>query len=167
MKLRMILVGTVATAAVAAPAASAQTQPIDGSTVVGGSVPSMLELILTQPATATFSSFAKPKVYSTSFNAMATATDDMTFLSLADGDATSGSKLGYFTSGSKKLADPLTASVKGAFLPLDTTVDPQLFKWGDAITRQPATIKLRQKVTGKQKATFRKVLLVTLSSETP
>jgi hypothetical protein len=167
MKLRTILVTTVAMTAAAAPAASAQTQPVDDSTNVGGTVPSMLELVLTQPATATFSTFTKAKTYSTSFNAQVTATDNTTFLSLADGDATSGSKLGHFVSGGKALPSPLTASVKGAFLPLDTTLDPQLTKWTDAVTRAPATVKLRQKVTGKSKGTFHKVLLVTASTETP
>jgi hypothetical protein len=167
MKLRIILAATVATTALAAPAASAQTQPIDGSTVVGGTVPSMLELVLTQPPTATFSTFTKAKTYTTSFNAAVTATDDTTFLSLADGDATSGSKLGHFVSGKKALPSPLTASVKGAFQPLDTTLDPQLAHWTDAVTRGAATVKLRQKVTGKSKGPYHKVLLVTLSSETP
>lgn len=167
MKLRTILAATVATTAVAAPVASAQTQPVEGGTKVGGTVPSMLELSLTQPPTATFSAFTKAKTYSTSFTAGVTSTDDTAFLSLADGDATSGSKLGHFVSKGKALPSPLQASVKGAFLPLDTTLDPQLTKWTDAVTHSPATVKLRQKVTGKSKGTFHKVLLVTLSTETP
>jgi hypothetical protein len=167
MKLRLILASTAALAAVAAPTAAAQTQPVEGGTVIGGSVPSMLELVLTQPATATFSTFTKAKTYSTSFNAQVTATDNTTFLTLADGDSVSGSKLGHLAAGSKALPDPLKASVKGAFLPLDSTIDPQLAKWTDAVTRAPAIVKLQQKVTGKPKGTFHKVLLVTLSTETP
>ncbi len=167
MKLRIILAGTVALAAITAPTASAQTQPVEGGTVVGGTVPSILELVLTQPATAMFSTFTKAKTYSMSFNAQVTATDNTTFLTLADGSRASGKKLGHLASGAKTLPNPLEASVKGAFQKLDTTLDPQLAKWTDAVTRAPAKVKLRQKVTRKPKGSYRGVVLVTLSTETP
>jgi hypothetical protein len=167
MKLRTIL-AAAAIAALAAPtAAVAQTPPVDGGTNVGGVAPSFLELILTQPAKG-FAAFSKSKSYEMSFDASATATDSPTLLSIADGDATSGSKLGHISVGSKRLPSPLEATVgKAAFQPLDGSVDPLLNKWSDVMTRSKATVKLRQKVTGKATGTYRKLVLVTLSTETP
>jgi hypothetical protein len=170
MKLRTILAGTVL-AALAAPAAMAQTppDPVSGGTNVGGSVNSFLELILTQPAKG-FAAFSKTKTYEMSFNATAISTDSPTLLTLADGDATSGSKLGHISVGSKRLPEPLQAAVgKTAFQPLDDSVDPLLTKWTDVTGRTNGlvTIKVRQKVKGKFTGTYRKVLLPTLSTETP
>jgi len=168
MKLRTILAGT-ALAALAAPAAMAQTppDPVSGGTNVGGSVNSFLELILAQPVKG-FAAFSKTKSYEMSFNATAISTDSPTLLTLADGDATSGSKLGHISVGTKRLPSPLEATVgKAAFQPLDGSVDPLLTKWSDVMTRSKATVKLRQKVKGKATGTYRKLVLVTLSTETP
>ena len=167
MKLRTILAATVIGALAAPGAAMAQTPPVSGGTDIGGSVPSFLELILTQPAKG-FAAFSKAKSYEMSFDAQITATDPGTLLSLADGDATSGSKLGHLSVGSKRLPSPLEAAVgKSAFQPLDGSVDPLLTKLSDAATRSKTTVKLRQKVTGKATGTYRKLVLVTLSTETP
>jgi hypothetical protein len=168
MKLRTILAGT-ALAVLAAPAAWAQSppDPISGGTNVGGSVPSFLELILAQPAKG-FAAFSKTKSYETSFDAQVTATDAPTLLTLADGDATSGSNLGHISVGAKRLPAALEAAVgKTAFQSLDSAVDPLLAKWTESATRLKTTVKLRQKVTGKATGDYRKVLLVTLSTETP
>ena len=103
MKLRTILAAS-ALAVVAAPAAAwAQTPPIEGGTEVGGFVPSSLELILTQPK-ANLATFSRARTYTTSFDAMVTATEDTTLLTLADGDATSGSKLGHMTSAASPIS---------------------------------------------------------------
>ena len=167
MKLRTILAATVIGALAAPGAAMAQTPPVSGGTDIGGSVPSFLELILTQPAKG-FAAFSKAKSYEMSFDAQITATDPGTLLSLADGDATSGSKLGHLSVGSKRLPSPLEAAVgKSAFQPLDGSVDPLLTKLSDAATRSKTTVKLRQKVTGKATGTYYKLVLVTLSTETP
>jgi hypothetical protein len=168
MKLRTILAAT-ALSAVAVPAtALAQTpDPVNGGTQIGGSAPSFLELIITQPKTA-FTTFTKAKTYSASFGVSATLTDDNAFLSLADGEVASGSKLGHLTSGSKRLPLALEARVgKGAYQKLDSTVDPQLTKWSGPLTRSAATVNLRQLVKSKTSGSFRKVVLVTLSTETP
>jgi hypothetical protein len=167
MKLRTILAAS-AVAALAAPAAAmAQTPPVGGGTEVGGTVPSFLELIIAQPAKG-FATFSKSKSYEMSFDASATATDSPTQLSIADGDATSGSKLGHISVGSKRLPSPLEARVgKAAFQPLDGSVDPLLNRWTEQATRAKATVKLRQKVKGKATGTYRKLVLVTLSTETP
>ena len=167
MKLRTIVAGTALAALVAAPAAMAQTPPVDGGTEVGGTVPSFLELILTQPSKG-FASFSKTKSYEMSFNAHVTTTDAPTLLTLADGDATSGSKLGHISVGTKRLPSPLEARMgKAAFQGLDSSVDPLLTRWTEQVTRRQATVKLRQKVKGKATGNYRKVVLVTLSTETP
>jgi hypothetical protein len=166
---RRYLVGGVLTLAlltVAVPMARAQTEPVEGGTPVGGDVSSTLELILTQPSG--FSTFKKSGTFSLSFNALAIGTEATTQLSLADGDATSGSRLGHLASGSKRLPDPLQARVgNAAFQPLDESIDPLLTRWTRPVTREPAKITLRQQVKGKPSGTYHKTLLVTLSSETP
>jgi hypothetical protein len=166
MKLSTILAAT-ALSALAAPAALAQTPPISGGTEVGGSVPSFLELGISQPS-ATLASFKKAKTYASSFNVAVTTTDDGTQLSLADGDVTSGKKMGHLASGKKRLPLPLEARAgKSAFQPLNQTVDPLLQTWNDVASRSQATVNLRQKVKSKASGSFRKVLLVTLSTDTP
>ena len=167
MKLRTILAASAVAALVAPAAAVAQTPPVEGGTNVGGVAPSFLELIVNQPAKG-FAAFSKTRSYEMTFDAQATATDAPTLLSLADGDATSGSKLGHISVGSKRLPSPLEATVgKSAFQPLDGSVDPLLAKWSDVMTRAKATVKLRQKVKGKAKGSYRKLVLLTLSTETP
>jgi hypothetical protein len=167
MKLSTILAVT-ALSAVSAPAALAQTPPpISGGTEIGGSVPSFLELIISQPS-ATLASFSKAKTYSSSFQVQVTATDEGTLLSLADGDVATGKKMGHLASGKKSLPLPLEARAgKGAFQPLNQTVDPLLTRWSDAATRSKATVNLRQKVKGKASGSYRKVLLVTAMPDTP
>jgi hypothetical protein len=161
---RTILLGA-AMALAAAPAAASAQSPVDGGTEVGGSVPSYLELILGKPGTA-FTTFPRVRTYSTSFEAVVTATDSPTVLTLADGDATSGAKLGHLSSGARRLPLPLEASVgRAAFQGLDA--DPLLARWNDAITRKPVTVKLRQKVRSRAAGAYHKVILVTASSQTP
>jgi hypothetical protein len=168
MKLRTILAASAIAALAAPSAASAQNPPpVNGGTEIGGSVNSFLELILTQPAKG-FASFKKTKSYEMSFEATATASDTTTLLSIADGDAASGSKRGHISVGKKRLPSPLEARVgKSAFQPLDDSVDPLLNRWSDAMARDKVSVKLRQKVKGKATGTYHKLVLVTLSTETP
>ena len=46
-------------------------------------------------------------------------------------------------------------------------MDPLLTKLSDAGTRSKTTVKLRQKVKGKATGNYHKLVLVTLSTETP
>src|SRR5215218_1634974 len=101
MKLRIILAATALSAVAVPGTAMAQTDPISGGTVIGGLAPSFLELILTQPATASLTTFTKAKTYSANFNVGATTTDETAVLTIADGELASGSKIGHLTSGSK------------------------------------------------------------------
>jgi hypothetical protein len=166
MKLRTIVAAT-ALGAVAAPAAQAQTPPVGGGVGVGGTAPSFLELIISQPSKS-FSSFRRARTYEMTFNAQVTATDAPTLLTLADGEVTRGSKLGHLTSGRKRLPLPLEARVgRSAFQPLDQSVDPLLTRWTDAMARQTTAVNLRQKVRARASGSYRKVLLVTLSTDTP
>jgi hypothetical protein len=99
---------------------------------------------------------------------MVTATDKPTPLTLADGDVTSGSRLGRMTSGSHRLPLPLQATIgRSAFQSLDASIDPLLATYGDAVTRQAATVKLRQRVPRRAPGTYHKIVLVTASSQTP
>src|SRR3954471_10080432 len=109
MKLRTII-ATTAIAALAAPAALAQTPPISGGTEIGGSVPSFLELIVSQPSSG-LTKFPKKKTYSSAFDVQVTTTDNAAVLSLADGDVTTGKKMGRMSSGAKSLPLPLEARV--------------------------------------------------------
>jgi hypothetical protein len=168
MKVAKILLGAALAAAVAPTAtARAQTPPVDGGTGIVGLVPSYLELILGTP-TSSFASFGKARTYTSSFEAMVTATDKPTLLTLADGDATSGSRLGRLMSGSHAMPQPLEATVgKAAFQGLDASIDPLLATYKSAVSRQATTVRLRQKVRGKATGTYHKIILVTLSSQTP
>jgi hypothetical protein len=166
MQLRTFIITTSAVAALVAPAA-AQAQTTDGDTGVGGDVHSSMELSLTQPAKG-FAAFARAKSYEMSIDAWVTATDAPSSLSIADGDVISGSKAGHLTIGSKRLSSPLEAAVgKAAFLPLGSSVDPLLTRWSTITGRAKATVRLRQRVSAKSTGTYRKLVLVTLSTETP
>jgi len=167
MKLRTILAATALGAAAVPAVAGAQTEPISGGTQIGGVTPSFMELILTQPAT-TFKTFSKVKTYSAKVDASVILTDDVANLSIADGEVARGSKLGHLTSGSKKLPLALEARVgRSAFQPLDSSVDPFLAKVSGPANRTKSTINLRQRVKSKASGSYRKIVLVTLSTETP
>jgi hypothetical protein len=150
--------------AVGAPVAAAQT---DGSGQVISVVPSTLELVLGQPK-STFATFPSAKTYTTSFNVAVTSTNERAQLSIADAEVTTGSKMGRLASGAKLLPAPLEARVgKTAFAPLDTAVEAQLTRWTSIQANDEARVDLRQKVEKKTSGSYRKVLLVTLSTDTP
>jgi hypothetical protein len=93
------------------------------STGVGGDVNSQMTLSLDQPAKG-FAAFRKARSYTTTLQARVTATDGPMLLSIADGDATHGSKRGHLRVGSKRLKAPLEAKVgSAAFQPLDASVE--------------------------------------------
>jgi hypothetical protein len=156
---------TLAVLALAAVPAQAQTPPVEDGTDVGGHVDGSLELIL--PQTSGLASFKRAGTFTFSFSVMTTTTETSAALDVVDGDATSGSKLGHMTAGSKSLPDPLEVKVvKGAFQPLDEALEP--FTLAGPVSRKTSKITLRQKVRSKPKGgAYRKFVLVTASSETP
>ena len=155
---------TLALLALVAIPAKAQTPPVDDGTNVGGDVSSSLELIL--PQANGFASFKRAGTFTFSFNVMLTTTESRGQLDIVDGEASSGSKLGHMSSGSKRLPDPLEARIgKAAFQPLDESLDP--FNLSGPFTRKTAKVTLRQKVRSKPSGTYRKPILITASSETP
>jgi hypothetical protein len=162
---RRIVMSVIAAGLVAAPQAMAQT---GGNGTVGGDVgPLAYELIVSQPKSA-FSTFRSAKTYKTSFDVAVTTTETRAFLSLADGDVPSGKKLGRLASGSKLLPLPLEARVGSSpFTPLNSTVSEPLTRWTTPLARTKATVSLRQEVERKTSGSYRKVLLVTLSADTP
>jgi hypothetical protein len=150
-----------ALAALAVPASASAQVP------VGGDVHNSIELILTPP-TKQFATFARARSYEMSFETQVVGTVAPLRLSVADGDVVSGSARGRISVGSKRLRDPLEVRVgRSAFQPLDSPVDPLLARWSEVVSRAPATVKLRQKVTGRTRGTYRKLILVTLSTDVP
>lgn len=155
---------TLAIAALAAAPAMADTPPIEGGTNVGGEAPSVVELIL--PKASGFSRFKRAGTFTFSFKVMMTTTEARGQLDIVDGEASRGSKLGRMSAGSKRLRDPLEARIgKTAFQPLDESLDP--FNLSGPFTRKITRVTLRQKVRSKPSGTYRKLILVTASSETP
>src|SRR4051794_40304030 len=112
---------TLAILALAAAPAKAQTQPVEDGTNVGGQVDGSIELIL--PQASGFASFKRAGSFTFSFSVMTTTTETKAQLSVIDGEATSGSKLGHMSAGAKRLPDPLEARVGNeAFQPLDESL---------------------------------------------
>lgn len=150
--------------AVSAPGAAAQT---DGDSGVIATVPGYYELILSSPKSS-LSTFSKARTYSTSFTVTATTTETAANLSVADGDVASGSKRGRLANGSKLLPLPLEARVgKTAFAPLNLPVDTPLTRLGGPFSNKKTTVNLRQEIETKTSGRYGKLLLVTLSTDTP
>ena len=136
-------------------------------TTLGGNVPSFTELVLPKAKTV-LQTFPRAKTYTASFQVAATTTEPSLQLSVADGDVPSGSKRGRLASGSKLLPLPLEARVgRTAFAPLNLAVDTPLSRFTGPLTRGKATVNLRQSVEKKAAGRYRKLVLVTVSLDTP
>jgi hypothetical protein len=159
-----VAIASIGAAAVMAAPAAAQT---DGQTGPTGVVLSQYELSVSQPK-ASLMKFSKAKTYATSFSVAVTTTEPDAHLSLADGDVTSGAKRGRLASGSKLLEEPLEARVgRSAFAPLDLAVDTPLAKLAGPSSNQRTTVHVRQRVETKATGRYGKLLLTTLSTDTP
>jgi hypothetical protein len=156
---------TLALLALTAVPAQAQTPPVNDGTNVGGDVTSSLELVL--PQANGLASLKRAGTFTFSFNVLLTTTEPgRAQLDIVDGDASSGSKLGHMSAGSKRLPDALEAKIgKSAFQPLDESLDP--FSLSGPVTRKATKVTLRQKVRSKPSGTYGKLVLVTASAETP
>jgi len=153
---------TVVAILAAAPSVAAAQE-----TTLGGTVPSFTELVLPKAKTA-LQTFPTAKTYTSSFQVAVTTTEPALQLSLADGDVSSGSKRGRLASGSKLLPLPVQARVgRTAFAPLNLAVDTPLSRFTGPLSRGKATVNLRQTVEKKAAGRYRKLVLVTVSLDTP
>jgi hypothetical protein len=142
--------------------------PAAAQTDVGGTVPSMLELRLDDPSG--FASFpAGPGEHDLTVHARITSTANRTIVRVADGDITSGRRLGRLASGAGPLDEPLEARVgSDPFQPLNAEIDPILAEFGP-VANERVTIRLRQRINAgeRPRGTYEKTLLITLSSTAP
>jgi hypothetical protein len=150
-----------------APAAFAE-----GGTPVGGTVESTLALSLGEPSPfARVRAGHRRSVYDAAIAVEVTATDTPVRLSLADGEAISGARRGHLVRGHSILAIALRAAAgRGSFHSLDASVDPVLEQWGEPVSLEGATIRLRQAVGGAHQPPtggYHKLLLVTVTAAGP
>ena len=135
---------------------------------VGGSVPSMMSLQLDDPSG--FESFpAGPGEHDLAVRARITSTGRRALVSVADGDVTSGRRLGRMASSASVLDEPLEARVgSDPFQPLNAAIDPILAEFGP-VSNKRVTIRLRQRIDAgeRPRGTYSKTLLITLSSTAP
>ncbi|HEV7936457.1 MAG TPA: hypothetical protein VGP18_00340 [Solirubrobacteraceae bacterium] len=161
-----LLVATLA-ALGGAPAVLAET-----GTPVGGTVESTLALSLGEPSLfASVHAGHKHSVYDATIPVEVTATDAPVSLSLADGEAISGTRRGHLVRGHSIVAIALQAAVgRGRFRSLDASVDPVLEQWSEPVSLEGATIRLRQAVRGTHQPPiggYHKLLLVTVTAAGP
>jgi hypothetical protein len=159
----------VATAGAAFACLLLAAAPAAAQTDVGGTVPSMLELAIDDPSGfATFP--AGPGEHELVIPARITSTASRALVTVADGDLTSGRRLGHLASSASVLDQPLEARVgSDPFQPLDSTIDPLLAEFGRPVSNERTTIRLRQRIEAgeRPRGTYTKTLLITLSSTAP
>jgi hypothetical protein len=161
----------LAAVAVMATLAGANVARAEGPTV-GGTVESTLALSLGEP-----SPFTRVRaghglsVYDATIAVEVTATDEPTRLSVADGEAIAGRRRGRLVRGTSVLAVALRAAAgHGSYRSLDASVDPVLEEWGEPVSLEAATIRLRQTVRGAHQSPiggYHKLLLVTVTAAGP
>jgi hypothetical protein len=167
-----------AQAAVAACALAAATAAPAEAPVVGGSVPSVLTLSLSQPSgfspapetSAQRRGNRSSRLYTTAIEVAVTATETPTRLSIADGEATGGRRRGRLVRGAAALSPALQAAAgPGAYRSLDRGVDPQLAQWSQPLTEQTATVRVRQAYRGSAGGLrrYHKLLLITVTAGGP
>jgi hypothetical protein len=159
-------------AAVVAALASATAVHAEEGTSIGGTVESTLGLSVGEPSAFThFAAARRGRVFTAFIPIEVTATEGPTWLSVADGEAFAGRRRGRLVKGTSTLAIPLRAAAgNGPYRSLDATVDPVLEEWGEPVSLEAATIRLRQTVRGRAPRTlhgFHKLLLVTITAAGP
>jgi hypothetical protein len=141
-------------------------------TSIGGTVESTLGLSLGEPTPFTrVRAGHRQSVYDATIAVEVTATEEPTRLSIADGEAFAGRRRGRLVGRSSTLAIPLLAAAgNGPYRSLDATVDPVLEQWGEPVSLEAATIRLRQTVRGAHQPPiggYHKLLLVTVTAAGP
>ncbi len=162
---------TLAVAVLTASLLLAALGRAQGSPVPGGSVPSTLSLSLGQPSPfqRVGAAGSGSDVYISVIHAEVTATDTPVRLSLVDGEATHGPRLGHLAAGSSVLSPALRAQAGGgAYLPLDASIPPELKSWGQPVAATATKIRLRQEAPNvRVLRNHHKLLLVTLTAGGP
>ncbi len=162
----LILAVVVLTATLVFAALSrAQTSPVPG-----GTVPSTLSLSLGEPSPfQRVGTAGHGNVYVSVIRAEVTATDTPVRLSLVDGEATHGPRVGHLAAGSSVLSPALRAQAGGgAYRPLDAAVPPELKSWGQPLVATPTKIGVRQEAPNAGVLrNHHKLLLVTLTAGGP
>jgi hypothetical protein len=142
--------------------------PAAAQTDIGGTVPSMLELAIDDPSGfATFP--AGPGEHELVIPTRITSSASRALVTVADGDLTSGRRLGHLASSASVLDQPLEARVgSDPFQPLDVSIDPVLAEFGP-VARERVRVRLRQRIEAgeRPRGTYTKTLLITLSSTAP
>jgi hypothetical protein len=142
-----------------------------GGLEVGGSVPSLLGLSLTQPiGLGEFANSTRVHVSTTTFLAAVTATDPAAQLSVSMAGAPSGPRRGHLASGSSVLPLPLELAVgSGPFESLGVPGVSLLERWNSPIADQKTVIALRQRTDGPLAVSgpYRAVLVITASTQVP
>ena len=137
-------------------------------TDVGGTVPSFLKLAVED--VSGFASFpAGAGEYEVDVRTRVTATDPRARLTVADGDAADGRRLGHLSSAASVLSEPLEARAGGVFASLDATVEPLLEVWSRPVANELAIVHLRQRIGPRERprGTYTKTIYVTLSPDAP
>jgi hypothetical protein len=165
---RALAVCTAAAFALAAAVAAHAEGP-----EVGGSVPSVLSLSLSQPSGFTAAGGGRKgprgRLYVATIGLSVTSTEMPTQLSITDGEALRGGR-GRLLKGNRSLSPPLEAAAgHGPYHSLDSGVDLQLRQWSEPIANQTASIHLRQAYRGSADSLsrFHKLLLVTVTAGGP
>jgi len=159
-------------AALVVALASATAAHAEEGTSIGGTVESTLGLSVGEPSAFTRSGASpRGRVFTAFIPIEVTATEGPTWLSIADGEAFAGRHRGRLVRGASTLAIPLRAAAgNGPYRSLDATVDPELEGWGQPVSLEAATIRLRQTVRGRAPRTlsgYHKLLLVTITAAGP
>jgi hypothetical protein len=140
---------------------------------VGGSVPSVLSLSLSQPsgfAAARGGRGPHGRLYVATIGLSVTSTEMPTRLSISDGEALGGARRGHLLRGERSLSPALEAAAgHGPYRSLDSRVDPQLRQWSEPISSQATSVHLRQAYRGSAHSLlrFHKLLLVTVTAGGP
>jgi hypothetical protein len=156
-----LLVPTACVAAIAAVPAGAALQ-------LGGSVPQLIAVAIGAPTS--FKHVPGGDVYELEVPVRVTSTVRAARLSVADGENFQGRARGRLRDGSRVASAPLTVAT-GNQPPqaLSAPTDPVLETWTRAVTLAPAPVAIRQALPGGMStaANFHKMVLITISSDTP
>jgi hypothetical protein len=157
----------LAAAVLAVSLALAALARAQGSPTPGGTVPSTIALSLGEPTP--FTRAGPRDVYTATIHATVTATDVPVRLSLADGEATHGRRLGHMVGGASILSPALDATAgAGPFRSLDAAVPAPLKTWHRPLAGEKAKIRLRQEAPdARALRNHGKLLLVTLTAGGP